>query len=432
MISISISKDQLEKLYTELHKAQKTGKSYLARVAMALIMIGEKKHSFLEIARFFNVTEKTLFNWLKKFMVKGIKLFTIPWFKGRGRKSKLDKSQKNELYKMITEGPLAHGFTSACWNSAMIKQLIMIKFSVDYNERYLPRLLKKMGLSFQKARFVSSRIDEEEYAAARDKWENETLPKLMEKARQKNSIILFGDEVSFAMWGSLGRTWAPTGKQPEVKTTGIRKGLKIYGAINVMDGSFHYCESLHYCLTQKSFTELKKEGMPMEEVKLLKASMNKEKYHTLEAFLNAVKDCLGEEVFSVRKDNIIKLAETTGRFNGEGYVEFLKQLIQDNDKPVILIEDGAPYHNSRVVKEFLEAKSERISLERLPAFSPDFNPIEKLWKNTKRDATHLKYFEKFEDLRASVVDTFKSYLEDASKVLCVMAKMRDEFGLASR
>ncbi|MEI6414667.1 MAG: hypothetical protein WCP34_10480, partial [Pseudomonadota bacterium] len=47
----------------------------------------------------------------------------------------------------------------------------------------------------------------------------------------------FGDEVSFAMWGSLARTWVPIGNQPVVKTKGIRKGLKMFGTIELVGGS---------------------------------------------------------------------------------------------------------------------------------------------------------------------------------------------------
>jgi transposase len=96
-----------------------------------------------------------------------------------------------------------------------------------------------------------------------------------------------------------------------------------------------------------------------------------------------------------------------------------------------LIEDGAPYHGSNVVKDFKLANVTRLTIERLPAFSPDYNPIEKLWKNTKRDATHMKYFKTFEDLYDSVIRTFKTYLQDASKVLCVMKKMREDFAITA-
>jgi len=177
-------------------------------------------------------------------------------------------------------------------------------------------------------------------------------------------VILFGDEVSFAQWGSLCRTWAPRGKQPLIKTTGIRKGLKMFGAIEFFKGSFHY-------------------------------------------------------------------TETEGKFNGESYISFLKTSVSSYSKPIILIEDGAKYHHSEIVKKYKDEMKGKNKLftHKLPSYSPDYNPIEKLWKNTKKDATHCKYFPTFDDLRNAVVKTFNKFMEDAAKVICVMKKMRQEAGI---
>jgi transposase len=108
----------------------------------------------------------------------------------------------------------------------------------------------------------------------------------------------------------------------------------------------------------------------------------------------------------------------------------LKQLLAHYDGKIFLVEDGAPYHHSKIVTEFKILNADRLTITPLPAYSPDYNPIEKLWKNTKRDATHLKYFKTFEDLHESVVKTFKSYMQDASKIICVMLKMRENFAIA--
>jgi len=104
-------------------------------------------------------------------------------------------------------------------------------------------------------------------------------------------------------------------------------------------------------------------------------------------------------------------------------------LLNHFDSPIILIEDGVPYHRAGVVKDFIAEHKDRITLESLPAFSPDFHPIEKWWKNTKRKAIHLKYFSTFEEWRASVIKVFNEYLEEASQVFCVMKKMREQAGL---
>ena len=280
-------------------------------------------------------------------------------------------------------------------------------------------------LSYQKAKFISDKLDEEEYRKARGKWIEETWPRILEEAKRKNSIILFGDEVSFAMWGSLARTWAPRGKQPVVKTKGCRKRLKMFGAIEFKSGRLHFMESLAYSLTPRSLKQLKEEDVPEELLTQLKELKN-EKYKTKEEYLQALTEVLGEQEANNNRSVLLKHAETAGKFNGETYVEFLKQIIQTSSSPIILVEDGAPYHGSQVVKEFVESHSEQISIERLPAFSPDFNPIEKLWKNTKKEATHCKYFETFEKLRESVVKAFGKFLNDATKVIGVMKKLRSE------
>ena len=41
---------------------------------------------------------------------------------------------------------------------------------------------------------------------------------------------------SHGMWGSLSYTWARRGQQPEVPTSGKRKGYKVFGAIEYFSG----------------------------------------------------------------------------------------------------------------------------------------------------------------------------------------------------
>ena len=75
---------------------------------------------------------------------------------------------------------------------------------------------------------------------------------------------------------------------------------------------------------------------------------------------------------------ILKHTEVAGRFNKEGYVKYLKQVLNRFEGNIILIEDGASYHQAGLVREFVESTQGRLTLERLPAFSPDFNPIENM------------------------------------------------------
>ena len=49
-------------------------------------------------------------------------------------------------------------------------------------------------------------------------------------------MILCEDEASFAPWGSLSSPWARRGQQPEVPTSGTRKGSKVFGAMEYCSG----------------------------------------------------------------------------------------------------------------------------------------------------------------------------------------------------
>jgi hypothetical protein len=70
-----------------------------------------------------------------------------------------------------------------------------------------------------------------------------------------------------------------------------------------------------------------------------------------------------------------------------------------------LIQDGARYHTSKITRQFFADHADRLTVFQLPSYSPDYNPIEFLWRNVKQEATHLKYFPTFEALVSSVDDT---------------------------
>ena len=233
---------------------------------------------------------------------------------------------------------------------------------------------------------------------------------------------------SFALWGSLSRTWAPRGQQPVVKTTGRRKGMKLFGAIEFGSGAFYYREAVGYTLSATAWKRLKAEGVPVEGMHALRV-LKGQRFETEDAFLQAVEKQLGAEALGQYRSLFLKLGEGAGKFNALTYEAFLRQLLEGIAGPIILIEDGASYHRSQTVEQFRQAHAERLTVYRLPAFSPEFNPIEKLWKNTKKKATHLKYFKAFDELRASVLTAFRTYLEDATQVIRVMKKLRAQAGL---
>lgn len=67
-----------------------------------------------------------------------------------------------------------------------------------------------------------------------------------------------------------------------------------------------------------------------------------------------------------------------GRMNAQQLIEFLKRLIKDAQRKVILILDNLRVHHANLVKEWLAKHVEEIEVYYLPAYSPELNPDEYL------------------------------------------------------
>jgi transposase len=69
--------------------------------------------------------------------------------------------------------------------------------------------------------------------------------------------------------------------------------------------------------------------------------------------------------------------------NAERSAEFLHGLLRHLQGALIVVWDGGPMHKGAPIVQLL-ADFPRLSLERLPPYAPDLNPVEYLWG-------HLKY-----------------------------------------
>jgi len=64
--------------------------------------------------------------------------------------------------------------------------------------------------------------------------------------------------------------------------------------------------------------------------------------------------------------------------NSDRFIEFLKQLIKNNEQKIFLILDNLRVHHSHIVKDCIVENKEKIELFFLPAYSPEKNPDEYL------------------------------------------------------
>jgi transposase len=355
-LRIQVSAATVKALHTRLQQAYLKDDVRLVRRTTVLMDLLVHHVPMAVLCERWGLSSSCLYGWQRAFLLHGMD--SLHYRHSGGRRPKLTPRQKNRLVELLEAGPQVVGCETACWTSVLIRVLSWREFGVLYNRQYVCTFLHNLGFSFQKARFVSDHLD----AARRQAWLNDKWPTILRAATRCKGLSLFEDEASFAQWGSLRYTGARRGRQPEVPTSGKRKGYKVFGAIEDFSGRLFY------------------QGIE-------------------------------------------------GRFNSESYQEFVRMIVEHTTQHRFLIHDGARYHTSQATMQFLEAHGQRITVYPLPSYSPDYNPIEYLWKKTKQRATHNQYFKEFIQLTLSVDKALAYFAMHPDTVLGLFGRYCEESGL---
>jgi transposase len=146
------------------------------------------------------------------------------------------------------------------------------------------------------------------------------LARVEKRARRQNALIVFEDESGVSLLPSVRATWAPRGQTPVLRHPFNWKRLSLAGALAYEpDGSDAHL-----------FFELR-----------------------------------------------------PGAYNDETLIAFLSELNEVEQRNVLLIWDGLPSHRSRRMSDWIASQRHWLSVERLPGYAPDLNPIENVWGNLK-------------------------------------------------
>jgi transposase len=102
---------------------------------------------------------------------------------------------------------------------------------------------------------------------------------------------------------------------------------------------------------------------------------------------------------------------TRDNINGEQFINFMRLLrsLHPETEKFILYVDGAKYYRSAIVKAWLKRHPE-FHLSRIPAYSPNVNLIERMWKFLRSKALS-RWHKTFADMQAAVSEVL-DHLED--------------------
>ncbi len=112
---------------------------------------------------------------------------------------------------------------------------------------------------------------------------------------------------------------------------------------------------------------------------------------------------------SVSLDNGCLITKFSKPFNGVTFQEYLELLLthKKDGRCMHIILDNSRYHHAKLLQPWLDKHAEELQLDFLPPYSPDLNPIERVWKLSRRLCTHNRYFQTVEMLTDAVSEQFK-------------------------
>ena len=111
---------------------------------------------------------------------------------------------------------------------------------------------------------------------------------------------------------------------------------------------------------------------------------------------------------------IINRYDTVNSENMQHFFEKIRAQYPDN-KPIHLILDGAGYHRAKNLVS--KAEELNITLHYLPPYSPNLNPIERLWKVMNEYARNNQYFSSAKQFREKIDHFFNETLPQIGKDL---------------
>ena len=109
--------------------------------------------------------------------------------------------------------------------------------------------------------------------------------------------------------------------------------------------------------------------------------------------------------------------------NAESMIEFLKELeLASKASKIHIISDNGRANKNKLLEKYLETS--KIQIHYLPAYSPNLNAIERLWKIMRENTTYNRCYETFSDFTKAI----RGFFEGIPKMKEILnKKINDNF-----
>jgi transposase len=105
------------------------------------------------------------------------------------------------------------------------------------------------------------------------------------------------------------------------------------------------------------------------------------------------------------RDGKLVMSRPEGTFDANtcwGFLRKLERLSRRAGRQTVVIIDNARYHHATLHAAWRQSVADHFRLYFLPPYSPELNPIERVWKLIRRCCLHNRYFLTLDDVIRAV------------------------------
>lgn len=193
----------------------------------------------------------TIYGWLKAARGRGHGLKALAATPATGRPRTLTATQEHQVFRWVNgKNPMQYGFDFGLWTRQIVRDLVAQRFAVHLSLASIGTLLARQGLTPQKPLQRAYQRDPDAIA----RWQHETYPVIVRKAKREKAEISFWDESGFRADAVHGTTWGVKAQTPVVAVPGQRQAISTASAVS-SKGAFWFA-TYSGALTAPLFVDL--------------------------------------------------------------------------------------------------------------------------------------------------------------------------------
>lgn len=192
--------------------------------------LSQGRKNKLALSKMYEVTQNTITKWINNYEKYGEASFSQD---KRGAKayqnSALNKQQQNWLKKqLINKTPDQFNFPFMLWTRGLVAAIVHKKYGIKIDVSTAGEYLKNFEMTPQKPILKSYK----QQPKAVQEWIDNEYPKVVERAKEQNALIFWGDETGVRSEDQVGRGYSLKGKKPIQTQAGYRFRINMISAIN--------------------------------------------------------------------------------------------------------------------------------------------------------------------------------------------------------